>query len=158
MNTQIIRYRIRSTSHNFSLSIEEHGAYSEGAENVIFRPNRPLNDHDILFSTNGRAFFADNGNLLFLKDAALFVVVRMSDERVFHMEPPSPWLFGRVWIEDDHIHADLYQFDNLDLEDKVDPIPLSEITDRLDEGWGKSADGLFPTANSNFVNFYNRHK
>ncbi len=157
MDSQIIRFRIRSTSHNFSLSIEEHGAYNLGAENVVFRPIRPLNNQDVFISTNGRAFFANEGNLLFLKDAALFVVINLSDERVFHMEPPAPWLFGRVWVEDELLHADLYQHDNLELSRKIEPISLEEIADTLSEGWGKAADGLFPTANHNFVQFYKRH-
>lgn len=157
MDSQIIRYRIRSASQNLSLSIEEHGAYNLGAENVIFRPSRPLHDQDVFISTNGRAFFTDDGNLLILKDATLFVVVDLRDDRVFHMEPLTPWLFGRVWVEDNHLHADLYQHDNLDVSDKINPIPLSDLEKFLSEGWGKAADGLFPTANHNFVLLYRRH-
>jgi hypothetical protein len=157
MDSQVIRYQIRSAAHDFSLAIEEHGGYNLGVENVVFRPSRPLNGQSVFISTNGRAFFAAEGKLLFLKDAALVVIVQLDDGRVFHMEPPTPWLLGLVSVQDDLIHADLYQYDNLELSDKIEPIPLNQLAQRLSDGWGKAADGLFPTANHNFVKLYKRH-
>lgn len=157
MESQLLRYQIHSASHNFSVSIEEHGAYNLGAENVIFRPSRPLNGQNFFISTNGRAFFADNGNLLVLKDAALVVILDLANDRVFHMEPPRPWLLGRVWVEKNLLHADLYQHTDLNASRQIDPIPLVTLADRLTKGWGRAADGLFPTANLVFVRRYKQH-
>ena len=156
MDSQVIRYKISAPAHDFALFIEEHGAYNLGAENVIFRPNKQLGDQPYYVTTNGRAFFAADKELLVLKDAGLYVIVRLSDGQAFHMEPPHPWLFGRVWVEDGHVHADLYKFDDPDAADLMKPIPLAEVSERLSEGWGTAADGSFPTANPNFVNSYRR--
>ncbi len=136
--------KIKSSSLDFSITIETYEEHHMGSSTVMIITSSPIDGVSQFQTTNGDAFFTQDGSGLVIEDHNIILYVELRTSKVFHYEPPAGHFFKKSRMDVDSLLVDFG--DHYWNPSGSLAIPIAELKNYFRPGFGSVANGRFPSA------------